>query len=218
VANLFSETTESFYWPRRVRPDQGMENIGVARLMLRKFGAPSIPFLTGLSVHNQRIERLWKDVVSYNVQHFRDLFSFMEENEYLDPLSEVDLFALHKIYTPRINKAIVDFKAYWNNHKIRTAGTFSPIQLWCNGLIMNSEDDTVIDNIDLNNFNPNDYGVDDNDRIGAEDIQTNNAVVVPRIGLHINDDQMDLINAIDVFANDGNSGINLYLEIKNILN
>ena len=58
VRNLFQEKVESFYWPRRVRSDQGMENIGVARLMLVKFGPKNVPHRAGLSVHNQRIERL----------------------------------------------------------------------------------------------------------------------------------------------------------------
>ena len=65
VRNLFQEKVESFYWPRRVRSDQGMENIGVARLMLDKFGPENVPHLTGLWAHNQRIKRLWRDVVTY---------------------------------------------------------------------------------------------------------------------------------------------------------
>ena len=56
VRNLFQEKVESFYWPRRVRSDQGMENISVACLMLDKFGPENVPHLTGLSIHNQRIE------------------------------------------------------------------------------------------------------------------------------------------------------------------
>ena len=60
--NLFQNKVESFYWPRRVRSDQGMENIRVARLMLAKSGPENVPHLTSLSVHNQRIERLWRDV------------------------------------------------------------------------------------------------------------------------------------------------------------
>ena len=44
---------ESFYWPRRDRSDQGMENIGVARLMLDKFDSENVPDLTGLLVQNR---------------------------------------------------------------------------------------------------------------------------------------------------------------------
>ena len=49
VRNLFQEKVESLYWPRRVRSDQRMENIGVARLMLDKFGPENVAHLTGLS-------------------------------------------------------------------------------------------------------------------------------------------------------------------------
>ena len=44
-----------------------MENIGVTRLMLDRSGPEYVPRLTGLSVHNQRIERLCRDVVTYIV-------------------------------------------------------------------------------------------------------------------------------------------------------
>ena len=37
--------------------------------MLDKFSPENVPHLTGLSVHNQRIERLWRDVVTYIVQY-----------------------------------------------------------------------------------------------------------------------------------------------------
>ena len=41
-----------------------MENIGDARLMLDKFGPETVPHLTGLLVHNQKIARLWRDIVT----------------------------------------------------------------------------------------------------------------------------------------------------------
>ena len=93
VRNLFQEKVESFYWPRRVRFDQGVENIGAARSMLDKFGPENVPHFTGLSVHNQRIERLWKDVVTYIVQHYRDFFEFTESISILDSLNECELLS-----------------------------------------------------------------------------------------------------------------------------
>ena len=50
VAKLFLDATKEFYWPSRVRTDHGGENAEVAKLMLERS-----------SVHNQRIERLWRD-------------------------------------------------------------------------------------------------------------------------------------------------------------
>ena len=98
-----------------------MENISVARLMLDKFGPENVPHLTGLSVHNQRIERLWRDVVTYIVQHYRDLFEFMESIGILDPLNKCELFTLHLVYQPQLDKASKDFiilkKSYTANRR-----------------------------------------------------------------------------------------------------
>ena len=95
-----------------------MENIGVVRFVLDKFVPKNVPHLTGLLVHNQRIERLWRDVVTYIVQHYRDLFEFMESIGILDPLNECELFTLHLVYQPRLDKALKDFISFWNNHKL----------------------------------------------------------------------------------------------------
>ena len=63
VKEQFLRSVSTFFRPRRVRLDHGMKNIEIAREMLKKFGTSCEPFLTGLSVHNQRIERLWKDAL-----------------------------------------------------------------------------------------------------------------------------------------------------------
>ena len=127
VRNLFQEKVECFYWPPWVRSNQGMENIGVSQLMLVKFAPENVPQLTGLSVHNQRIERLWRDVVTYIFQHYRDLFEFMESISILDPLNECHLFVVYLIYQPRLDKALKDFISFWNNHKLRTEWALTPM-------------------------------------------------------------------------------------------
>ena len=54
VAN-FLEAIQRFRCPVRVCTDYGTENIEVAKCMLEHHGTEKIPFITGLSVHNQRI-------------------------------------------------------------------------------------------------------------------------------------------------------------------
>ena len=138
-----------------------MKNIGVARLMLDKFDPENVPHLTGLSVHNQRIERLGRHAVTYIVRHYRDLFEFMESIGILDLLDECELFVFHLVYQPRLDKASKDFISFWNNHKLRTEGALTPMQIWMQGVYCNLRNDTVRDTADLSDFDPTNYGVDE---------------------------------------------------------
>ena len=131
VRNLFQGKVESIYWARRVRSNQDMENIGVTWLMLDRFYSGNVPYLTGLLVHNQRIEWLWRDAAIYIVQHNRELLKFVESISILDLLNECELFALHLVYQPRLGKALKDFISFWNNHKLRTEGTLTPMDVRC---------------------------------------------------------------------------------------
>ena len=41
--------------------------------------------LTGKSTHNQRIERLWRDVFESALALYYEIFTFMEDSAILDP-------------------------------------------------------------------------------------------------------------------------------------
>ena len=51
--------------------------------------------VVGLSTHNERIEKLWRDVHHCVASVFYQDFKHIEENEKLDPLNEVDIYCLH---------------------------------------------------------------------------------------------------------------------------
>ena len=62
VESLFLQSVERYSWPSRIRTDHGGENILVWQHMMARRGENRGSVLVGSSTHNQRIERLWRDV------------------------------------------------------------------------------------------------------------------------------------------------------------
>ena len=109
VVELFLNAVENYGLPSRVRSDKGKENVDVAWYMLnhplREPGRGSM--ICGRSVHNQRIERLWRDVFGGVIKLYYDIFYQLENLELLDPSSELNLFSLYYVFVLKINK-------HWN--------------------------------------------------------------------------------------------------------
>ena len=85
------------------------------------------------------------------------------------------------------------------------------------GVYYNLMNGTVRDTVDLSDFDSNNYGVDEEASIPLDDIQTGNNVVVPSRPFQLSEEEITTLNEIDVLAHDGNTGINSYLQIVNLL-
>ena len=83
--------------------------------------------LTGFSVHSQRIERLWVDVVRYIVTPYRNIFTYAESFGLFDPLNELQLFALHYVYQQRIKRSIEEFVLQWNHYGLSSERCQTPL-------------------------------------------------------------------------------------------
>lgn len=66
---------------------------------------------------------------------FYHLLYMLEDMDLLNHNNPTDLFALHYIFLPRINRALDIFRETYSHHRLRTAGNCSPYQLWLTGLI-----------------------------------------------------------------------------------
>lgn len=103
--------------------------------MIEKRGLNRGSYIAGRSTHNQRIERLWRDVYRIALCSFYNLFYELESDNILDPANDVHLFTLHYVFLPRIQHLLNEFISMWNNHPLRTVGNKTPKNIWSQGML-----------------------------------------------------------------------------------
>ena len=70
----------------------GGENVDAWHYMIDYHNGNESCIITGSSVHNERIERLWCDVSRSVIIPFKEVFGDLEEQNILDVDNDVDLY------------------------------------------------------------------------------------------------------------------------------
>ena len=219
VGNSFLAATEEYCWPSRVRTNKGGENVVVARLMMERRGEGRGSILQGSSVHNQRVEQLWRDMRKMVSEYYRRLFYFLESHLLLDPIREVDLFSLHFVFIPRINNSLSQFRASWNNHKLSSEGQKTPNQLYILEMLrLFGSNYTAVKDFFEDNRVPENDGISEPEEVDAVNEDSNGAVVLPRNAIQMSPDCLRELQAtVNPLEQDGNHGISLYLKAREII-
>ena len=207
----FLSGVEEWGLPARVRGDHGTENNGIEKFMNEQRGDSG--YLRGPSVHNQRIERLHYDTKHCVLSHFINLFKFMEESELLDRCQEPDIFALHFVFLPRIQKSLDAFKNAWKEHPMSTEKGQSPLQIWTLGMIdFNNENQRAVRDFLLNE-QVQTFGLEGDIGPGEPD---EGKVEVRRIDIGEKQDEISahLMENFDPFYEDNNHGIDIFVLVK----
>ncbi|KAL6481031.1 hypothetical protein MHYP_G00091110 [Metynnis hypsauchen] len=203
---FFLEGIRNWGWPSRVRGDHGVENVDIARCMFEVRGTGRGSFIAGKSVHNQRIERLWRDVWSGVTCQYYSVLHSLEEDGLLDLSSELHLFLVHYVFLPRLQSDLKQFLDYWNSHPIRTESNLTPDQLWYIGMLQSpspvSEPEPLQTLQGLSNI-----------RNFTQEDPDNSGIVVPHIRCPLSDQDLTVFQAaIDPTKESASFGQDIYTE------
>ncbi|KAJ4941393.1 hypothetical protein JOQ06_011273 [Pogonophryne albipinna] len=195
--DFFLEGVQKYGFPLRVRADQGMENVGIARCMFTIRGCGRGSFMSGKSVHNQRIERLWRDV----------WMAVLDEGV-LDLSDSIHMFCAQHVFLPRLQRDLNVFRMGWDNHPLRTERNLSPHQLWTMGLLHNP--------IDVPDLAEEMEDADLDFNTTSEPDETSPRVILPPVESPLSEQDMaGLLANIDVTRPSGSYGRDIYFAVLN---
>jgi hypothetical protein len=178
--------------PLRVRADKGSENREVGLWIIVAYGENRGSFITGRSVHNQRIERIWREVNRW-MTSFHLIFQHLRQIDLYNPDNPVDRFVLGFVFLTLIRQSLAKFLRVWNYYKLRTEGYKTPTQLY--STLIQLQTGGIIPQTDsLDAFQ--DYGVDWEGPIPEQiqdDENTNNTATVDPPERPIGDDHWRIL-------------------------
>jgi hypothetical protein len=129
VLEQFKVAVTRYGCPSRVRADKGGENRDVALFMIKNRGVDRNSIMLGRSVHNQRIERFWRDMRRSCLNLYKKFFLHLQNDYFFDFANEYVVFCIHYLFLNRINADLERYRDAWNNHKLSTEHNRTPHEL-----------------------------------------------------------------------------------------
>ena len=121
--------------PSRVWTDRGGKNVLIGEYMIEQRGIGRGSIILGRSVHNQRIERLWRDLFSGCICYFYHLFYWMDDQGIINIDSVTDIcYCLHTVFLEKIQQHLDLFRPGWCCHRMRSEHNKTPNQMWIEGM------------------------------------------------------------------------------------
>ncbi len=139
----------------------------------------------------------------------------------LDTTNDKDMFALHYVFLPRIQKLLDEWVEAWNNHPMRTERNMSPNQIRIEGYLKNfkSSNPAVLDVFDRCQTEvSDDYGQDPQEEPTEIATMTQfDGLEVPEVCTDDHDLYRNALQHINPLRDDENYGIEVYRECAMIL-
>ena len=89
-------------------------------------------YIAGASVHNNRIEHLWRDVYSGITSTLVRLFNMFEGKRILDSTNLANLFRLQYVYIPHIDVYLTSFIMHGiiQGYEVTQSISFATFHMW----------------------------------------------------------------------------------------
>lgn len=205
VLRHFKAAVSEFGCPSRLRCDKGGENMDVALYMIEMRGLNRNSVILGRSVHNQRIERFWRDLRKDVTNLYKTFFLFLEKSHHFDFDDPFVIFCIHYLFLDRINKDLKRYQNIWNNHALSTEHNLSPHEL----LLLHDVNSASIE-VPPEQVDENEYGIEDDDdgNGGGDDGNDENGVPLEPLPCPLTKEECDiLIELVPVVALEDSSSV-----------